>query len=428
MMNSLSPATCIHSRLWLVALPGLLLASALSSAAATADAPKKAKTEKAPPPPAVWTKGVSFELWSGGPMPKKAEIPRVAGVALHDIIIEGYTWSKGPALARHRGAWFLMLGLNTGSEQTDTEEAWSFRSATGRDWGRLEETVAATGERRFRLTKSDLTVIDAPPGERAASHGVFKEYEGVLWAFTPSFYGRGRPGGRIHTRAFRYDDAGARWSERGTVVEGEFWPLQEPFRLENGQWLMAGLSMVARTPPAVALCRDSRFMQWEVVRVPVPAGITVWGEPTVIGRGANLLMISRSASKPNEVPPIAGYPHPLAWVSESRDFGRTWSELQPSNMPMADSKPYAGTLSTGQNYLICTTAADAGSGRGPLTIAVSRPGSRQFSKVYSIREWGAYPYAVEHDGQLWVSYYTPRRTKEASVGVAIIPIASFRGE
>ena len=76
---------------------------------------------------------------------------------------------------------------------------------------------------------------------------------------------------------------------------------------------------------------------------------------------------------------------PLALIARSQDYGRTWTESAPGNLPMATSKPCAGILSTGQRYLICTTAADTGGRRSPLTIAVSPPGERQFCRIYKIR-------------------------------------------
>jgi hypothetical protein len=103
---------------------------------------------------------------------------------------------------------------------------------------------------------------------------------------------------------------------------------------------------------------------------------------------------------------------------------------------MATSKPYAGTLSTGQRYLVCTTTADTGGKRSPLTIAVSRPGESVFSKVFVIRRSVfpegpgvsseraefSYPYAVEHEGRLYIGY-----THKSHVAneLAIIPISSL---
>ncbi|MFW6171128.1 MAG: exo-alpha-sialidase [Planctomycetota bacterium] len=107
-----------------------------------------------------------------------------------------------------------------------------------------------------------------------------------------------------------------------------------------------------------------------------------------------------------------------ALVAVSTDYGRTWTVSCPSNRPMATSKPYTGTLSTGQNYLICTTTADSGGRRSPLTIAVSRAGEETFSQVLVIRHalfpdgpgpshancQLCYPYAVEQADKLYVGY------------------------
>ena len=59
--------------------------------------------------------------------------------------------------------------------------------------------------------------------------------------------------------------------------------------------------------------------------------------------------------------------------------------MRPSKLPMTTSKPIAGILSSGQRYLVCTTTADSGKRRSPLTIAVSRPGESLFSKIFVIR-------------------------------------------
>jgi hypothetical protein len=85
---------------------------------------------------------------------------------------------------------------------------------------------------------------------------------------------------------------------------------------------------------------------------------------------------------------------------------------------MATQKPYAGTLSTGQHYLIGTITADTGGRRSPLTIAVSKPGESLFSRVFLVRTSVfegtpgvsaqdvdfSYPYAVEHNGHLYIGY------------------------
>ena len=104
---------------------------------------------------------------------------------------------------------------------------------------------------------------------------------------------------------------------------------------------------------------------------------------------------------------------------------------------MATSKPYAGVLSTRQRYLVCTTTADTGGGRSPLTIAVSKPGQSAFSKVFVIRHSVSektpgvskkgidfsYPYAVEHDGRLYVGY---THKSHAANELAVIPVTALQ--
>jgi hypothetical protein len=123
----------------------------------------------------------------------------------------------------------------------------------------------------------------------------------------------------------------------------------------------------------------------------------------------------------------------------SEDHGRTWTPTTRSNLPMATSKPYAGTLSTGQHYLVCTTTADTGGNRSPLTIAVSRPGESVFSKVFLIRPSVfagtpgvsaanadfSYPYAVEHAGKLYIGY---THKSHAANELAVVPIEQLRIE
>jgi hypothetical protein len=103
---------------------------------------------------------------------------------------------------------------------------------------------------------------------------------------------------------------------------------------------------------------------------------------------------------------------------------------------MATSKPYAGTLSTGQRFLVCTTTVDTGGRRSPLTIAVSRPGELLLSKVFVIRTSVfdqtpgvsspnadfSYPYAVEHEGRLYIGY---THKSHMANELAVIPVSAL---
>lgn len=199
--------------------------------------------------------------------------------------------------------------------------------------------------------------------------------------------------------------------------------------MPDGNWIMAGFRIgpfgQSDNLPAVAISRGEDFRTWDLVVIPAARGLgDVWGESTVIVAGDRVLDIARYGRKP------------LALLSVSEDRGRTWTPAAPSNLPMATSKPYAGTLSDGRRYLVCTTTADTGAARSPLTIAVSRPGEALFSKVFRVRGSVcdrtpgvsaagvdfSYPYAVEHEGRLYVG-----STHKSHGGheLAVIPVRSL---
>ena len=338
-----------------------------------------------------------YPLWTGGEIPTSNAVPVLKHVKFIEIKkyepqVDQYRFLHGMAIARFQHQWVVSFGHNKGAENTGSEEAQSMISKTGRRWG-------------------DLHTIDNPAGDIAVSHGVLLNFQDTLFSFNASFEGIMQ---HMHTNAYYWDRDKSNWVLKGVNVAEGFWPLQEPQRMRNGSWIMAGAYFGKKaTIPAVAICKANDFRHWQVNKVPV--FVDVWGECGVIINGPNVLLISRSSMN---TPKFEGHSHPLAWVSLSKDYGQTWSALKPSNLPMAASKPYAGTLSNGQHYLIGTTTADAKNNRRPLTIAVSKPEENSFSKIYTIRgalHKGhkvesnaaaslAYPYAVEYEGALYVVY------------------------
>lgn len=357
-------------------------------------------------------------LWDPAvPLPTQAAAPVLEDVALHVIKkqrpdTDGCNWTLGVGLAWHKDRLYASYGFNKGDENTASEEAHVRVSDDGgTTWG-------------------TPVVIDAGPGNLGVSHGVFLSHGGRLWAFMGGFYDRFQ---RTHTRAYVLDEATGSWEPKGVVVEGGFWPMQEPQPLADGAWIMAGFRVangydVVGNLPAVAISRGDDLTKWDLVVIEAAPNLgDVWGESAVIVAGRRVTNIARYGAKP------------VALVSASTDSGRTWTPATPSNLPMATSKPYAGTLSTGQRYLACTTTADSGGGRSPLTIAVSRPGSPLFSKVFVVRHSVSentpgvsdpradfsYPYAVEHDGKLYVGY---THKSHAANELAVIPIADLTAD
>ncbi len=371
------------------------------------------------------------ELWDNTrPLPRAAELPVLEGVRFsvikpYQFAKDGYRFLHGVALCFHRGKLYASFGHNRGGENTDTEEA---RFCVSEDEGR---------------TWRGVETIDPGEGPVGVSHGAFLSHGGRLWAFMGAYTGTMQG---IHTRAYLLDEASGAWQAKGTVIEGGFWPMQEPIRMDDGNWIMAGISAGVYSekgthPAAVAISRGEDFTKWDLVPIPPVRGLPMWGESTVIVRGRRVTSISRYGGEAR------------ALVAESGDFGRIWTSMAPSNLPMATSKPIAGLLSTGQRYLVCSTSADGGKRRAPLTLAVSRPGEERFSKVFVIRRADfpegpgeshgraslSYPYAVEHEGQLYVGYSNDGgkvgRVGEGrelwnnnSAELAVIPLGSLRVE
>ena len=351
------------------------------------------------------------------PLLKAAELPVLKGVEFHVIKkrapdTDGAKWTLGVGLAWHKGRLYASYGFNLGDENTPTEEAHvKVSEDAGKTW-------------------SAPVVMDHGEGNLGVSHGVFLSHGGNLWAFMGAFYDHFQ---RTHTRAYLLDETTGQWQAKGTVLNDGFWPMQEPQKMDDGNWIMSGARVAkgydfSGDPPAVAISHGDDFTKWDLVVLPVDRRLrSVWGESTVIVTGRQITNISRYGGKP------------LALIATSDDFGRTWTTALPSNLPMATSKPYAGTLSTGQRYLACTTTADTGGKRSPLTIAVSKPGESVFSKVFVIRRSifpegpgvsseradFSYPYAIEHDGKLYIGY---THKSHAANELAVVPIDSLRIE
>jgi len=352
-------------------------------------------------------------------LPAAADLPGLKGVKFSvikkwDREKDGYTFLHGVGLGWHKGKLYASIGHNKGAENTVTEEAqYRVSDDAGNTWGKL-------------------LVIDAGDEENlAVSHGVFHSHEGKLWAFHGAYHKKMQ---HIHTRAYSLDEKAGKWVKHGVVVRDGFWPMNQPVKMPDGNWIMPGISAGPYSgnkvfPAAVAISHGDDFTKWDFVKIAAGEGIErMWGESSVFVDGKRIYNIAR----------YGGGAFALLAVSE--DDGRTWTPSQISNLPMATSKPAAGTLSTGQRYLICTTAKNNGGQRSPLTIAISKPGENVFSKAFVIRRSQhdsgesaarlslSYPCAVEHNGHLYVGYSNNggRRGNLNSAEMAVIPLKSLQ--
>ncbi len=365
-------------------------------------------------------KTADFPLWDASQKLAEAkDLPVLDGVEFHviknwDKAADGYTFLHGVGLCWHKGKLYASIGHNQGDENTVTEEAqYRVSEDGGRTW-------------------SELRVIDAGEEENlAVSHGVFLSHAGKLWAFHGAYYNKME---RIHTRAYSLDETSGQWVKHGIVLENGFWALNQPVKMNDGNWIMPGISAgpysnTGTFPAAVAISHGDDLTKWDFVRIPVHEGLKMWGESSLIVDGPNVLNIARYGAKP------------LALISKSTNFGRTWTTMGESNLPMTTSKPAAGLLSNGQRYLVCTTAANNGGKRYPLTLAVSKPGSPLLSQVFVIRHAEhrgpgesnpksslSYPCATEHDGKLYIGFSNNggRKGNLNSAEMAVIPMERLK--
>jgi len=356
-------------------------------------------------------------LWTGPALPRTSEAEVLKGVRFHVIKkyerkVDGYGFLHGVALAWHKGKLYASFGHNKGRENTRTEEG---RYCVSEDAGKTWSNVRTI----------DVGIED---DDLAVSHGVFLSRGETLWAFLGSFHGS-RKG--VHTRAYTLNEETGQWQAQGTVVRDGFWPMTEPVKMDDGNWIMPGFIVGEGNPAAVAISAGDDLKKWKTVIIPRGGRVrNMWGESSIFVDGSHVTNIARYGSKA------------LALAASSSDYGRTWTPSAESKLPMATSKPCSGVLSNGQRYLICSTTADGGSRRSPLTIAVSKPGENSFSKVFVIRhavfedgpgesDPGAalsYPYAIEYQGKLYVGYSNngERHGNNNSAELAVIPVESLR--
>jgi len=336
-----------------------------------------------------------FYLWdSTAIMPNKKEIPNIENVDFsvikpYEYYKDGYRFLHGVALIWHKGKIYASFGHNKNGENTATEVAnYCVSEDGGKTWGVVKNIG---GGRKVGV-----------------SHGEFISYKGNLWAFQGEYDGIME---NLRTHAFVLNENTDKWDNKGIVARNNFWPTSAPEKMGNGNWIMSGFQVnqiVAGkkiNPPAVAISHGDDFTKWEVVVIPMEID-GVWGESSVMINGSEIINVARWGNRS------------MALASKSNDYGRTWTQLKSSNLPMTPSKPCTGQLSSGEYYLIGTTFKGVHTTRSPLTIAISLPGEMFFSKVFVIRHSEfpegpgesnpnaslSYPHACEYKGKLYVAY------------------------
>lgn len=328
----------------------------------------------------------------------------IENINVHTAEEDGYHFLLGASIIKFGDVWVCAYGQSLEKENdANTRFACKYSYDNCKTW-------------------SDEVVIADTEGEYSRGHGVLYNDGETLWAFCPKAKYNGTDVFEnldFTMEAYTLSLETMTWTLQGTACDDGFWPLCEPIALSNGTLLIAGLECDSGTDQAaVAIADADDPMNFEMIVIPNESEIKLWGETTVVDYGDRLVAYVRTRSSG------------VAAVSESTDFGRTWSSLALSDMEVSGSKMYGGTLSTGSRYLIY----NYGGTREKLVIAIGNPdGSYGFHNIYLIKsgyekqsqfgfskQW-AYPYAVEEDGYLYVVYAENKEDCELS----IIPISSL---
>lgn len=355
-----------------------------------------------------------YPLWDPGtPFPARADLRRPVGatdVMVHRAGADRYSFLHDAAIVAHNGTLFAAwYNCPRGEMQGESVIRGRRSRDGGRTWSEIEVIAADT-------QKQGIMYVPV----------AFCSWQGQLYAYVTNM--KGGPDLVHHCEVFVLDKKARAWASRGFIA-GPFLPNCSPRRMDDGSFLMAGrmADRPGRKPtiPGVAISRGERLTEpWSLVRL-LPAGTLANGrvipypETTAIVEGKEITALVRR-QRGNSL------------VFFSHDYGRTWSAPREHNFPMAASKIYAGTLSTGQRYVLCNLPSPVR--RDLLAIAVSRPGRKAFSKVWKIRdghchalkarpEW-SYPCAAEFEGKLHVVYTSEKH----HCVLTAIPLRSLAAE
>jgi hypothetical protein len=339
-----------------------------------------------------------IKLWSDGDYPKPEQFLRFKNICFAKVKArmpeqDSFVWQHGPAVIRFKGKFYASLGANAGQENTVGEKTLVTTSEDGIHWAPCKII-------------SDIAAQDV-----GRSHGVFLEHDGKLWTFHSRFVKKGIPHAigyafpDLSMEAYLLDESTQNWEYKGIVGKG-IWFYHEPFKLSNGNWIVAGMDEDFRS--AVAISDRDNLLKWNSIKV--RNGGMDYSEANLWTKDYQHLTLLIRNDRPFQ------NNFNRAAIAFSNDYGKTWSLPMESDMPMTSSKPACGVLSTGQRFLI-NNLAITGHSRSMLHIAVGKPNEETLSKVWTIRDVKepvpegafqaasfAYPHAAEYDGKLYIIY------------------------
>jgi predicted neuraminidase len=203
------------------------------------------------------------------------------------------------------------------------------------------------------------------------------------------------------------EDRGETWSEPCELVRGDRQgrgPVKDkPILLSNGDWL-AGASVETADRWDVFVDRScDRGLTWEAT------AFLKMDRETFTGKGA--IQPTLWESKPGYVHMLVRTTAGFVGRADSQDYGRTWTDLEPTDLPNNNSGIDAAKLYDGTIALVCNPTSERV--RTPLSILLSSDNGIAWPRRLDI-ESGEARFAESAEGQYSYPAIVP-----TSVGMAI---------
>ncbi len=342
-----------------------------------------------------------------------------------------YHYLHETTIAWHRGKFYACWANNPLMEDQNRDEVIRGKtSVDGIHWSEPEPWVQAP----------EL-------GASSFNHPLIFDHNGTLYGFFVAWRNE-----QPTTEVYAFDDSSGQWRHQaGSGIPG-FLPFCAPQPTGNGDWIIGGEH--GWYEAAVIISKGEDFTRWEMVTIPNPDKINIrFPETALVKQQDRIFAVCRPHTSINRAdwhaeewdPARTSGQMMTAPTAESRDGGRSWSALGMSNFPLAGSMPFAGRLSTGQNYLL-TNSPESEAGRSLLSIAVTGPEGGLFQRIFKVRhqDWPAirlfggygnggftgkpvewsYPKAMEHDGKLYIIYTQGK--EDCSLSIVPVEVLAIR--
>lgn len=324
----------------------------------------------------------------------------------------------------------FLIGCAIGEHKGILYASWATGPEGVKENGPLEHVKVKRSLDQGKTWQDEQVLAPVVDGIYNHSHGSFWSIQDTLNFFTASFTGHTSgiyDGVRIFstdlfTERFYFEETTQTWVSKGKVIDN-FFPMDEPRLLPNGNFIMSGLNKDLKA--VVAISSKDRPDHWKTVSLPQKF-VKGYPEPTTFVFENKVILFIRNYEHPEDKDYFC--------YAISEDYGETWSPIQISDFPATRAKPYGGFLTTGRPYLVSNL-----NGRKWICLSIGAKGTNQFSTIFRLRpgvppnpsyfngggdytnqQW-AYPYVIEYQDHLFIIYHSNKLDAE----LTIIPLSEI---